>query len=125
MSQNDKFVCAGCGIPMASDYERHRFMEEGGGCSGNGGGDHDWSDDDPLSRAEARMTASTYDLSIVDDSDNEAWQWFEVSLDDHDEVGASEHAAQEAPKEGFAFLGVDETESGETTLRFNRAKDEA
>lgn len=120
MSEFDS-VCANCGVE--ADNNEKTKMDHEVACEAGSDG-HDWSDDDPMSRALARMACSTMAHTVVDtsDDDNENWQWFEVSLDDHDEVGASEMIAGDAQEEGFSFVGVDETDDGTTTLRFNRQK---
>jgi len=83
--------------------------------------DHDWSDDDPLARLEARVLASD-EMMRVDSEDNDDWQWVEVGLDSgegHDPVGSSESLSNWVAEEGFSFNGVGE---GDNTVRFNRKK---
>lgn len=118
MSQT-KYVAGCCGIEAESTGEMRKlnFDEP---CN-EATGEHDWSDDDPMSRALARISCGTFEAGIVDKADNAEWQWFEVHIGDHDEVGASEAITDDAQSEGFSFVGLGESAEG-ATLRFNRKK---
>lgn len=120
MSETES-VCKNCGI-IAGEHDSIARINAEEPCESPGG--HDWSDDDPMARVLAKLSCWTDEAPLVEKSDGDGWQWFEVALEDHDEVGASESVASAAQAEGFSFTGVDEAESGATTLRFSREKDE-
>ena len=117
-------VCKNCGAETTHGdaYMFDRDVE----CEGEDGDpglrhDHDWSDDDPLARLEARVLASD-EMMRVDSEDNDSWQWIEVGLNDgtgFDPVGASEGLSNWVSEEGFAFLGLGD---GDNVVRFNRQK---
>lgn len=111
-------VCSNCGVETTYG---DAMMYDRDGCEVRGG--HDWSDDDPLARLEAHVSASA-GMEVYDSEDNEGWQWIEVDLTDHDRVAASEGLANLAFGEGFGFIGVSEEsdDSAGETLRFNRQK---
>jgi len=98
-------VCADCGDESTEEHNRRR-----------GEGEHDWSDADPLSRLEARISAMA-DAGVIKRSDSEEWQWVEIELE-RDVATASEIAGGAAQEEGFAFVGIDDG----PTVRFNRQK---
>lgn len=118
-----QFICRECGIE-ADETERTRVDHEVM-CEGNERG-HDWSDDDPISRAVARMKSSVVDTHVVDSEENASWWWIEVVVDDPDVVGGSEVVADAAQAEGFEFIGVGKGDKADGTpsMRFNKPRDE-
>lgn len=118
MCMGQEVVCSECGI-IAENRPDQRMLEAEESCGARS--NHEWSGPDPLSRALARVEASTFEVELVDSETNNSWQWFEVHLADHDEVGASEVVADCAQAEGFKFVGVGESAAG-ATIRFNRKR---
>jgi len=124
MSEID-FICARCGAE-AWDRSDRAEIDRDVACADEDGDpglrhDHDWSDDDSLSRLEARVLASD-EMMRIDAEDNESWQWIEVGINGgqgFDPIGASEGLANWIKAEGFSFVGVGE---GENVVRFNRKK---
>lgn len=113
--------CSDCGTALMNDESSLRIDEEIP-CEGPGG--HSWSDDDPLSRLEAKISA-TDEARAIDSEDNQNWQWIEIATDDPDPIGASELIADWAQEEGFQFLGIGKGDDadGPASLRFNKQKE--
>lgn len=111
-----KYVCKTCGIECVHRADKPMLNAEEP-CEV--GSKHNWTDDDPLERLEARVMAHD-SMFRVDLADNEEWQWIEVDVFEEDRSFGSEMLAEMAKQEGFVFCGLGDYDG---SVRFNRQKD--